>query len=74
MIVPASFLSIVAFTLRASRAAVLFPLTHAAVQAVFSEALAGNIILLRCHLHKVLDTTKKSVFIRKIRVQKISNQ
>jgi hypothetical protein len=44
MIDPASFFSIVAFTLRASRAAALPPLTPAAVQAVLLEALAGNIV------------------------------
>lgn len=45
MIIPASFFSIVAFALRASRAAALVPLTHAAAQAVAPKALAENLFL-----------------------------
>jgi hypothetical protein len=42
MIWPASFLTSLAFALRASRVAPLPPLTHAAAQAVWLEWLAGQ--------------------------------
>jgi hypothetical protein len=57
MSLAASFLSRIAFALRASRVAPLAPLTHAAAQAGWIERLSGQkMILERCDLHKVLHT------------------
>ena len=57
MTLPDSFLPRIAFTLRASRVAALPPLTQAAAQAGWVERLSGQFrFLVRCYLHKVLDT------------------
>jgi hypothetical protein len=61
MTLAASFLPSIAFALRASRVAALPRLTHAAAQAGLLEKLSGQFIfLVRCYLHKVLDTISYS--------------